>query len=135
VLTSFYVNPPPVPGVRRGLFRVADAQGGAYRLRAADLLILSENWYDTAFANELNGPLVHDPAHLIKTTPEAVAFYRQALTCEHPLLDIAAWLRPPTFMPELLLHRRIYGSFTQFVGDLVLLRVRDDAPDPVNRRP
>ena len=78
---------------------------------------------------------MQDPARLIKTTPEAVSFYRQALTGEHPLLDIAAWLRPPTFMPELLLHRRLYGSFTKFVGDIVLLRVRDDAPDPAKRRP
>ena len=122
VLASFYVNPPPTPGVRHGLFRVRDLRIAASRLRAADLLVLSENWYDTAFANELNGPLVDDPRRLIKTTPEAVAFYRSALAGSHPLLEPVTTLRPPTFMPELLLHRRGYGSFTQFVGDIAILR-------------
>ena len=104
------------------------AFGAAPRLRAADLLILSENWYDTAFANELNGPLVHDALRLIKTTPEAVSFHRSAIAGEHPFLEPVATLRPPTFMPELLLHRRVYGSFTQFVGDIVILRPRPAHP-------
>jgi hypothetical protein len=124
VLASYYVNPPPTPGVRHGLFRVRDLGLAPSRLRAADLLILSENWYDTAFANELNGPLVHDAQRLIKTTPEAVAFYRAAIAGDHPLLEPVAMLRAPTFMPELWLHRRSYGSFTQFVGDIVILRPR-----------
>ena len=123
VAASYYVSPPPGSGVRHRLFRVSDVRGSAARLRQADTLILSENWYDTAFANELNGPWVGDPARLIKTTPEAVAFYRRALADEHPLLRQVARLRAPTYMPELLLHRRTYGSFTQFVGDIVIFRV------------
>ncbi len=128
VLSSYYVNPPGTSGVRHRLFRVRDlVPVPAYGLRG-DTLILSENWYDTAFANELNGPLVHDARRLIKTTPEAVAFYRRVLAGEDPWLEPVARLRAPTFMPELLLHRATYGSFTQFVGDLVILRIRSDVP-------
>lgn len=122
VLTSFYVNPPPASAAAHRLFRVPYASDR--RLAWADTVILSENWYDTAFANELNGPLVGDPWHLIKTTPEAVAFYRAALAGEHPRLEHLATLRAPTFMPELRAHHFFYGSFTQFVGDLQLFRVR-----------
>ena len=124
MLASYYVSPPPRSGASHGLFRVGDARGNATRLRRADALLLSENWYDTAFANELNGPLVHDPRRLIKTTPEAVRFYRRALAGDHPLLEPVARLRAPTFMPELLLHRAAYGSFTQFVGDIAIFGVR-----------
>lgn len=124
VLASYYVNPPPDSGARHRLFRIADTRASGAGLRRADTLILSENWYDTAFANELNGPLVDDPTRLIKTTPEAVDFYRLALAGEHPLLQPVAHMRAPTFMPELLLHRRAYGSFTQFVGDIVIFRLR-----------
>jgi hypothetical protein len=123
VLASYYVNPPPGTGARHGLFRPEYARGNAERLRQADTVILSENWYDTAFANELNGPLVGDPRRLIKTRPEDVAFYRAALDDRHPHLQRVAQLRAPSFMPELLLHRAGYGSFTQFVGDLVIFRV------------
>lgn len=127
VLASYYVNPPPTRGTRHALFRVRDqdnAFGGLERYwRRADTLILSENWYDTAFPNELNGPLARDPAKLIKTTPKAVAFYRQALADEHPRLQKVAHFRAPTFMPELLVHRALYGSFTQFVGDIVVYRI------------
>jgi hypothetical protein len=124
VLASYYVNSPPGTGAQHRLFRVADTLGNAAGLRRADTVILSENWYDTAFANELNGPLVQDVSRLIKTTPEAARFYRQALAGEHPLLEKVTHLRAPTFMPELLLHRRYYGSFTQFVGDIVIFRLR-----------
>ncbi|MFT7287809.1 MAG: hypothetical protein ACI87W_001924 [Halieaceae bacterium] len=127
VLASYYVNTPPATRARQGLFRVDDAQGPAQRLRRADYLILSENWYDTAFANELNGPLVGRPERLIKTTAQAVDFYRQALSGQHPLLEEVARFSAPTFMPELILHKRIYGSFTQLVGDIVIFRVRDES--------
>jgi hypothetical protein len=124
VAVSFYVNPPPASGASHQLFRAAGPGGVEAGLHAAQLLILSENWYDTAFANELNGPLVRDPAHLIKTTPAAARFYRDALADDHPRLQELLRLRPPSVMPELLLHRAFYGSFTQFVGDLVIFRVR-----------
>lgn len=122
VLASFYVNPPPVSGAVHRLFRVAYAEDR--RLDWADTLILSENWYDTAFANELNGPLVHDTARLIKTTPQAVDFYRAAIADEHPRLQQVALIRAPDFMPELRLHREWYGSFTQFVGDIRVYRIQ-----------
>ena len=124
VMSSFFVNPPPRTGAVQRLFRVSYTRGQATRLRLADTLVLSENWYDTAFANELNGPLVHNPSRLIKTTPEAVMFYRSAVADRHPHLEQVARLRAPTFMPELWLHRVAYGSFTQFVGDLLIFRVR-----------
>ena len=124
VLISYYVSPPKRPEVRHGLFRPDYAAASSPQLRQADAVILSENWYDTAFANELNGPLVTDPAHLIKTTAEAAEFYRQAVADEHPALSLQAHYRVPSFMPELRLHHAVYGSFTQFVGDILIFEVR-----------
>lgn len=124
VLASYYVNPPPQSGARHGLLRPGAAPGDARRLRGVDAVVISENWYDTAFANELNGPLVGRPEQLIKTTPDAVAFYRRALAGEHPRLEKRAHLRAPAYMPELRLHYFYYGSFTQFVGDIVIFGVR-----------
>ncbi len=124
VLVSYYVNPPPDRGVSHRLFRPADAYPGGRRLSAADAVILSENWYDTAFANELNGPLVNNLSRLIKTTPGSARFYRQAMADEHPALVKREHFRAPTFMPELLLHYAAYGSFTQFVGDIVIFESR-----------
>ena len=123
VLASYYAVPPPAPVQSSRLFRVSDVIRNGGRIPPADTLILSENWYDTAFANELNGPLVYDPGKLIKTTPEAVSFYRTALSDQHPQLTKVAHFSAPTFMPELLFHKRVYGSFTQFVGDTVVFRV------------
>lgn len=123
VLASYYAVPPPVSVQSSRLFRVSDVIRNGGRVPPADTLILSENWYDTAFANELNGPLAHDPSKLIKTTPEAVSFYRTALSDQHPQLTKVAHFAAPTFMPELLFHKRVYGSFTQFVGDIVVFRV------------
>ncbi|EAQ96530.2 hypothetical protein KT71_05882 [Congregibacter litoralis KT71] len=124
VLVSYYVNPPPDTGAVHRLFRPVDADSRSQRLSRVDAVILSENWYDTAFANELNGPLVHDLSHLIKTTPESARFYRRAIADEHPMLVKREHFRAPSFMPELLLHYTVYGSFTQFVGDIVVFEVR-----------
>ena len=121
VFTSFYVSPPP--GTRTALFRPEFAQGDGATLKQADYLILSENWYDTAYANELNGPRVNDLEKLIKTTPEYTRFYRQALAGQHPLLLPSAEMNLRHFMPELMLHRHWYGSFQLFVGDLRIFRV------------
>ena len=60
--------------------------GNADTLKQGSYLILSENWYDTAFANELNGPFVGNLSRLVKTRPEYARFYRQALAGEHPHL-------------------------------------------------
>lgn len=123
VFASFYVNPPARSRGNSPLFRPEYALGDAAILKRANFLILSENWYDTAFANELNGPLVGNPARLVKTTPEHVRFYRDALADRHPNLVQEQSLRVQNFMPELLLHRQLYGTFQLFVGDIRILRV------------
>ena len=120
VFAGFYVSPP------RGssqFFRPEYAFGDASTLRQAEYLILSENWYDTAFANELNGPVVTDPARLIKTKPEYVRFYRAALADQHPDLVLEESIEVNNFMPELTLHRALYGTFQLFVGDIMVFRV------------
>lgn len=121
VFVTFYVSPPPS---QSQLFRPEYAFGDAAQLRQADFLVLSENWYDTAFPNELNGPIAEPPERLVKTRPDYAQFYRQALAGEHPLLERAQFLPLRHFMPELLLHRRFYGNFQLFVGDLAIYRVR-----------
>lgn len=120
VFTSFYVNPPPG---NNALFRPEYADDDAAVLRRAGFLILSENWYDTAFANELNGPLVHDLSRLVKTRPAYAAFYREALAGRHPHLQPYLTLPVRNVMPELLLHKYLYGTFQLFVGDIRILRV------------
>ena len=122
MFTSFYVSPPA--GLRAGLFRPEYAVGDAQQLKQADYLVLSENWYDTAFANELNGPFVGDLEKLVKTKPEYAAFYRLALSGKHPLLEPAEAFDLMHFMPELLLHKQWYGNFQLFVGDVKVFRVR-----------
>jgi hypothetical protein len=125
VFYSFYVNPPAGAGAGSRLFHPEYAAGDAAALRQANYLILSENWYDTAFANELNGPLVDDPARLVKTRPEYVRFYRDAVAGRHPHLAQEQHIAVTNFMPELLLHRQLYGTFQLFVGDLRIFRVVD----------
>ena len=120
VWASFYVSPPPG---RASLFRPEYAAGDGSRLRRADYLILSENWYDTAFANELNGPRVEQLDRLVKTTPDYARFYRRLLAGEHPHLRPERALNLQHFMPELMLHRHFYGNFQLFVGDLRIYRV------------
>ncbi len=122
VFTSFYVNP---PAGNIQVFRPEYAFGDAATLRQAHYLILSENWYDTAFANELNGPAVSDLSRLIKTKPEYVRFYRTALAGRHPNLVLEESIDVKNFMPELLVHRWLYGTFQLFVGDIRIFRVVD----------
>lgn len=123
VLASFYVNPPADSGARHALFRADLARYGAAGLGGAGYLILSENWYDTAFANELNGPLVGDLARLVKTTPGRARFYRRALAGQVDYLSLERALPVRNFMPELRLHKRWYGTFQLFVGDILVYRV------------
>ena len=124
VFFSFYVNPPPQQR-NSMLFRPEYAFGDAAALRQAQYLILSENWYDTAFANELNGPLVGNPDRMIKTRPEYVEFYRAVLAGRHPHLQLERAIELRNFMPELLFHRWFYGTFQLFVGDIRIYRVVD----------
>jgi len=125
VFYSYYVNPPPAAVGR--LFQPEYAAGDAALLRQARYLVLSENWYDTAFANELNGPLVNDLSRLVKTRPQYARFYRDALAGRHPHLVEETSIPVHNFMPELLLHRWLYGTFQLFVGDLRIFRVVDSA--------
>jgi hypothetical protein len=121
VFVTFYVSPPPS---QSRLFRPEYAFGDGAALRQADYLILSENWYDTAFPNELNGPIAEPPEHLVKTKPAYAHFYRLALQDKHPLLEKTQVIALKHFMPEMILHRRFYGNFQLFVGDLDIYRVR-----------
>jgi hypothetical protein len=123
IFYSFYVNPPPELSGNSRLFQPEYAFGDAAPLRSAKYLILSENWYDTAFANELNGPLVNKPERLIKTRPEYVHFYREVIADRHPLLREEEVFPVKNFMPELLLHRQFYGTFQMFVGDIRTYKV------------
>lgn len=125
VFYSFYVSPPARTDGSSRLFRPEYAFGDAEILRRADYLVLSENWYDTAFANELNGPLVGRPERLIKTTTRYTRFYRDALAGRHPNLVLERSIEVGNFMPELVVHRRAYGTFQLFVGDLKIFRVVD----------
>jgi hypothetical protein len=125
ILFTYYVVPPPAPRGTAGVFDVAAyVRGGAPYLRNADYVILSENWYDTAFPNELNGPIAWKPEWLIKTRPEDVLAYRMILAGEDPNLLLESELGLTHFMPEPFIHRYFYGSFQQFVGDLKIFRVR-----------
>lgn len=124
VLTTFYVNPPAHAGAQHRLVRPELGSRFDAQLRWGEYAILSENWYDTAFANELNGPFASTPEKLVKTVPAAVEFYRTALADKHPTLRLQTLASPPRFMPEMHLHYRFYGSFTQFVGDIAILERR-----------
>jgi hypothetical protein len=122
-LFSFYVVPPP--GISMdGLFNESEyLQLGREYLHGYDHLILSESWYDTAFANELNGPIAWKPEWLIKTTPANAKLHRRILSGQDPnfLLDTEFLLRD--FTPEFFLHRALYGSFQLFVGDMKIFRM------------
>ena len=131
VFTSFYVSPPAGNFM---LFKPEYAEGDARVLRRGAFLVLSENWYDTAFANELNGPLVNAPQRLVKTKPEYAAFYRAALAGEHPWLEPLATLKVQSFMPELVLHRAFYGNFPLFVGDLAIFSIRSTSDEITRER-
>ena len=125
IFHSFYVNP-PAQGAAHQLFRPEYASGDAAVLRQAQYLILSENWYDTAFANELNGPLTGNLDRLIKTRPDYALFYREALSGSHPSLQIEEAIDVHNFMPELVLHKVFYGTFQTFVGDIKIMRIVSD---------
>ena len=93
-------------------------------LGQGDYLVLSENWYDTAFANEVNGIFVADTDRLIKTRPQYAETYRRILSGSDPNLVQVASYDLRHFMPETWLHDRVYGTFQTFVGDLKIYRIR-----------
>jgi hypothetical protein len=123
VWLSYYVSPPPSAMRQSNFFAPEYAFGDANNLRQGSHLILSENWYDTAFASELNGPITHYPERLIKTKPAYVDFYTAALDNRHPHLELERAIDVQNFMPELLLHKKFYGTFQMFVGDIKIFRV------------
>ena len=125
VFVSYYVSPPGQAAGNTRLFAPEDAFGDAAALKRGQYLILSENWYDTAFANELNGPRVQDLGRLVKTRPEYARFYRDALAAKNPHLQLEETIPVRNFMPELLVHQQLYGTFQLFVGDLQIFRVLD----------
>ncbi len=119
---TYYVVPPR--SARAALFNMeAYIRNGSTYLRPAKYVILSENWYDTSFPNELNGPIAWDPSGLIKTTPEYALAYRKILSGRDPNLQLAAEFDLVHFMPEFMIHRFFYGSFQLFIGDLKIYRV------------
>jgi len=123
VFISYYVSPPPKAMRQSMFFKPEYAFGEAQNLKRGHYLILSENWYDTAFANELNGPVTVYPERLIKTKPAYVEFYRAALANRHPHLALEKAIDVQNFMPELLMHKWLYGTFQMFVGDIKIYRV------------
>ena len=121
---SFYVSPPRTAR-RTALFDMDRyLRGGAAYLGAAGYVILSENWYDTAFANELNGPISWKTDWLIKTKPDHAEAYRRILSGRDPRLRLETEYDVRHFTLEFLLHRRFYGTFQLFVGDLKIFEVR-----------
>ena len=69
--------------------------------------------------------MVSYPERLIKTTPEYANFYRKALAGRHSNLVLEESIDVSNYMPELLLHRWLYGTFQLFVGDIRIFRVVD----------
>jgi hypothetical protein len=123
VFVSYYVSPPPAGMQQSQFFRPEYTFGDAQTLKQANYLILSENWYDTTFANELNGPLTGTPERLIKTKPEYAEFYRNTLAGNNPTLELETAIDVQNFMPELIVHKWLYGTFQLFVGDLKIYKV------------
>jgi hypothetical protein len=126
VFFSFYVSPPARYMLAHRLFSPEHAADNGAVLLQAQYLVLSENWYDTAFANELNGPLVHNLDRLVKTRPDYARFYRSALADMHPYLQLKDSFDVHNFMPELVLHTYFYGTFQTFVGDIKIWRISGD---------
>ena len=125
-LGTYYVVPPP--GVQYALFDMKKYERlGPRYLSGIDYVILSENWYDTSYANELNGPIAWKPEWLVLTKPEYVIGYRLILMGWDPNLTLEAEFDLRHFTPEFLVHRYFYGSFQLFIGDLKIFRVKPPA--------
>ncbi len=123
IFTTYYVSPPPNLSPGPILFKPEYVLNEPQKLKMGHFLVLSENWYDTAFAQELNGPFVTDLSRLVKTKPQYARLYREILAGEHPDLQLERAYDVENFMPELVLHKRFYGTFQKFVGDLKVFRI------------
>jgi hypothetical protein len=123
VFATFFAAPPPDHRPPYQLFREEYAMGEAAALQQGDYLVLSENWYETAQRQELNGLRTWHLDRLVKTTPEKALLYRQILAGEHPNLALEREYRVQNFMPELVLHKGFYGTFQKFLGDLRIYRI------------
>jgi hypothetical protein len=125
-LCTYYVVPPP--GMKAALFDMEKySRLGPSYLSGTDFVILSENWYDTSFPNELNGPIAWNPEWLVLTQPLYAFVYRLMLAGGHPNLTLEAEFNLRHFTPEFLVHRYFYGSFQLFIGDLKIFRVKPSA--------
>ncbi|MGH7819591.1 MAG: hypothetical protein ACREQ9_07455, partial [Candidatus Binatia bacterium] len=122
VAATYYLVPPPRMKARLFDPDLYLRDGRSY-LELFDYVILSENWYDTAFPNELNGPIAWKPEWLIRTKPEYALVYRRMLANQDPNVRLEASFDLRHIAPELLVHRLFYGSFPLFVGDLKVFRV------------
>lgn len=122
-LVTFYTVPPAWVG-KTGLFNLdVYLKHGEGLLQTAGYVVLSENWYDTSFPNELNGPIAWKPEWLIKTKPEYVRAYRNILAGKDDNLVLDDEFNLFHFTPEFLIHRYFYGSFQLFIGDLKVFKV------------
>jgi hypothetical protein len=122
-----YYTQPPRSARNASLFNIDGyLRYGARYLDAKDYLILSENWYDTSYPNEMNGPIAWKAEWLIKTKPEYVVAYRRILSGQDPKLEPETEFNLNHFMPEFLVHRFFYGSFQLFVGDIKIYRIIHD---------
>lgn len=123
---SFYTNAPPEWSDPRERFNIMTyAKQGRPYVQTRDYVVLAEPWYKTAYANELNGPIAWNPNWLIKTTPEAVIAHRRILAGKDPNLELFAEYNLFHFMPELVLHDAMYGSFEMFIGDIKVYHVKN----------
>jgi hypothetical protein len=123
IFTTYYVSPPPGLSPNPILFQPEYILNEPAKLKLGHFLVLSENWYDTAFAQELNGPIVTNLGRLVKTKPQYVRLYREILAGSHPNLKLEREYDVENFMPELILHKQFYGTFQKFVGDLKIFRI------------
>lgn len=123
IFISYYASPPPGLNSAPILFQPEYALAEDKKLLLGQYLVLSENWYDTAFPQELNGPYVDNLERLIKTRPAWAQLYRQILAGNHPNLKLVEEFNVQNFMPELVLHKKYYGTFQKFVGDLKVYQI------------
>lgn len=123
VYATYYVVPPKSAKNTGILNMEGYVRYGERYLGQVEYVILSENWYDTSFPNELNGPIAWNPEWLIKTRSEYAVAYRKILSNQDPNLELDVELNLRPVMPEFVVHKRLYGSFQLFLGDLRIYRV------------
>ena len=123
IFFTFYASPPPGLQPPPILFQPEYALDAEQKMLLGQYLVMHENWYDIALPHELNGPLVGDPQKLVKTRPHEVRLYRRILENRHPNLELVEEYPVRNFMPELVLHKKYYGTFQKFIGDIKVYRI------------